>query len=45
MKFYPMERKHYKVYGTLLYDDNEAQFLLEGNSINGEVFLSKSYIH
>ena len=39
-----MSRKYYEDYGILAYDGEEAAFKLNGNSINGNVYLSKNNI-
>lgn len=44
LKFFPIQRKLYRSVGKLLYDNEEAEFELVGNAINGEVYISKSHI-
>ena len=44
LKFFPVQRKLYRSIGKLLYDNEEADFELVGNAINGEVYISRSHI-
>ena len=44
MCFYPKQRKYYEERGKLIYDGEEAEFILKGNAINGNVFLSQNHI-
>lgn len=44
IRFFPLQNKAYEEVGKLLYDGDEASFILKGNAINGEVYLSKDHM-
>jgi hydrocephalus-inducing protein len=44
VRFYPLQKRNYDVRGSLLYDGEEAEFVLRGNAINGEVYLSQDRV-
>jgi hydrocephalus-inducing protein len=44
LNFFPLQNKAYEELGKLTYDGDEASFVLKGNAINGEVYLSKEHI-
>lgn len=45
VRFFPLQKRGYEQFGTLIYDGEEAEFMLKGNAINGEVFLSKDRVN